>query len=141
MLKILFKSANNETIIEVAKQSFLNGKRDYRFFKELTTGKDPTLSPNFSKEEYTTSMIENVFSKNGQNWFEKIKYSHINNHITFSGKHDMGENFSLFIKELLSLYMGETNYEIKNIQTRKIKNKKYPERDFDYIRYDFYERK
>ena len=67
MLKILLKAVNTETIKELADPSFLNGKRDYCFFKELTTGQDPTLSPDFSKEDYLTLMIENVFSKIGQN--------------------------------------------------------------------------
>ena len=141
MLKILFTAVDEKTIKEIAKQSFLNGTRDYKFFKKLTTGLDPTESPDFPKEEYTTSMIENVFSKNGQNWFEKVNYSHNGSRISFSGKHDMGENFSLFIKELLSLYMEEINFEIKKAQTRKIKNPEDPDRNFCYIRYDFAERK
>jgi hypothetical protein len=132
---------DEKTIKEVAKQSYLNGTRDYRFFKKLTTEVDPTLSPDFNREEYTTSMIENVLTKNGQNWFEKTKYSHDDNRISFSGMHDMGENFSIFIKELLILYMNEINFEIHNTQTRKIKNREYPERPFSYIRYDFIERK
>ena len=140
MLKILFDAVDEPTIKKVAEQSFLNGKRDYHFFKKLTTGKDPRESDDFSKEDYTTSMIENVFSKNGQNWFEKTKYTHKGNTISFSGKHDMGPNFTIFIRELLSYYMNEINFVLKNSQQRKILPKNKIEQDFNYIRFDFAEK-
>lgn len=137
MLKILFDAVDEQTIKKIAAQSFLNGKRDYHFFKMLTIGEDPTERPGFSKEDYTTSMIENVFSKNGQNWFEKVKYFHKGDKIVFSGMHDIGENFSNFIRELMSLYMDEIDFEINSIQQRKVQVNDKAEREFDYIQFTF----
>lgn len=112
MMKILFDNATDETIKAVAHQSFLNGRFDYQFFKELTGEKPLPHEKEISELDPIKSLVTNVFSADGQKWFEKVRFTQKNNRVQIDGRHDLGSKFSLFVKYLLIEYFTPIGYKL-----------------------------
>jgi len=132
MLKILLNCAPNSKIEELAEVSFKNGISDISYLattldsskKEEGMGMMELLSSisKITKEDFdysqlsiderhlitnslVYSLIQNVFTSDGQNWFDSIDYFWKGEILTISGIHQLGDNFSSFIKILLQKYL------------------------------------
>ncbi|MCP4763881.1 MAG: hypothetical protein GY870_19070 [archaeon] len=84
------------------------------------------------------SLILNVFTSDGQNWFDSIDHSWENENVTFTGNHQLGENFSLFMKILMIKYLDRCGYNLLSedyTQIRK-KSKKKGKISIDTINYE-----
>lgn len=112
LLKILCDAVDENTIKKLAKLSFENGKHDYDYIKKITQKQSPEEIRAMFPEDPIKSVIRDVFSPDGLNWFEKIQYTHRGNRIIISGSHDMGKNFSIFIKYLLDFQLAEIDYHL-----------------------------
>lgn len=112
LMKILFDNATDETIKAIARQSYLNGRFDYQFFKDLTGQKPLPHEKEISELDPVKSLVDNVFSIDGQKWFEKVRYTEKKNRIQIDGRHDLGPKFSLFIKFLLTEYLTPLDYAL-----------------------------
>lgn len=125
MLKPLLENADDALIEEIAEISFQNGVSDHRYLDNLLD----SLKESRTKPEYTLdlegrvkSLIENVFSPDAQNWFESINFGWNNKTMVIGGKHNLGSNFSLFIKYLLIKYMKIYNYGLISEEFRETKS-------------------
>ena len=125
MLKPLLDNADEALIEKVAEISFQNGVSDHRYLDNLV---DSLIKSN-STPEYTLdlegrikSLIENVFSPDAQNWFDSVRYGWNKNTMIIGGKHNLGGNFSLFIKYLMIKYMRIYNYKLITEDFRECKS-------------------
>ena len=115
LLRILMDEADKPTLKKMAAQSFENGKHDYTYIKRLTNNTANIKNGAPLPEDAVRSLIYNVFSEDGQNWFKKVHYEYKDSKIIVTGRHDMGKNFSAFVKYLLAHYMNEIDYkEVKS---------------------------
>lgn len=127
MLKPLLDNANEELIKKIAEISFQNGISDHRYLDNildsLKEGSIPT-EYTLDLEGRIKSLIENVFNPDAQNWFDSIRYGWNKRILVIGGKHNLGRNFSLFIKFLMIKYMKIYNYKLKSEEFREYKSKK-----------------
>lgn len=126
MLKPLLDNADKELIKQIAEISFQNGVSDHRYLDNiLDTLKKGSLPKDYTLdlENRIKSLIENVFAPDAQNWFDSIRYGWNKKIIVIGGKHNLGRNFSLFIKFLMIKYMKIYNYELKSEEFRECKSK------------------
>lgn len=125
MLKLLLDNADKALIEQIAEISFQNGVSDHRyidnfidFLQKVNTTPEHTLD----LESRIKSLIENVFSPDAQNWFDSIRYGWNKKTMIIGGKHNLGRNFSRFIKYLLKKYMKVYNYELVSKEYRENKS-------------------
>ena len=134
MFKILIDNASPENIENLAKISYENGMADSQY---LTNDKSEKKLLNFEFANFyqlLEVLTKWIFPKEMQNWFEESKVIAENNQYVFKGVHALGQNFSLFIKELLKLYSIDSKYELHNeyygelIEKTKRKNQEMDEK-------------
>ena len=116
-----------KTIEKLAKVSYENGIADSQFFIR-SIGSSQSLTVKFETlPERLASLAHMIFPREMQNWFEECQVFAENDKYIFEGIHALGDNFSLFIKELLKLYSVDTKYELCDeyyaVQIEKIKRK------------------
>ncbi len=136
-LKILLDAATEETIFKIAYQSFINGKRDYAYIKKITQHLKAEEILKIDPEDEIKSVITNVLSEEGSHWFEKVQYIHKANKIIISGRHDLGKNFSLFIKHLLQYYMNDIHHKLIKTEFGEIEMTSRPEYKSSYLHLEF----
>ncbi|UYP47633.1 hypothetical protein NEF87_003918 [Candidatus Lokiarchaeum ossiferum] len=56
------------------------------------------------------TLVTYVFSEDGENWFNTIDYQFNENVLIVSGVHELGNNFSLYVRDLLCAYTKMHNY-------------------------------
>ncbi|WP_371802283.1 hypothetical protein [Candidatus Lokiarchaeum ossiferum] len=122
MMLILMETAPDETLKKLAKQSYENGIRDYEFFQLLGRNHSLEVLPEPDPEDEVRSLVQNVFSERGQNWFQKVHFSQKKDTIIIAGRHIMGERFSVFIRFLLEYYMEDINYHYESGMIRNSKS-------------------
>ncbi len=114
MLKVLLDAADSDVIKQFADVSFQNGQADYTYFKNVLI--PPEISQLYLKDglkSRLSTIMQYVFASDAQNWFDDI--DHIwgeEEDVTIKGTHTLGQNFSLFIKHLLTMYLNLFQYEI-----------------------------
>jgi len=125
MLKPLLDNADDAIIEEIAEISFQNGVSDHRCLDNLLD----SLKRSSTVPEYTLdlegrvkSLIENVFSPDAQNWLNNVRYGWDKKIMIIGGKHNLGDNFSLFIKCLMIKYMKIYNYKLISEEFRESKS-------------------
>lgn len=127
MLKPLLDNADEALIEKIAEISFQNGVSDRKYIENLTdsfTKGSSTPEHTLDLEGRVKSLIEDVFNTDAQNWFESVRYGWNKKTIVFGGKHNLGRNFSLFIKYLLKKYMKVYNYELVSKEFRENKSER-----------------
>ncbi len=113
MLKVLLDAADSDVIKQFAEVSFQNGQADYSYFKnELNVSEVPELTLEDNLESRLSIIIHYVFASEAQNWFENIDHFWRGKNVTIKGTHTLGQNFSIFIKHLLILYLNLFHYEL-----------------------------
>lgn len=113
MFKPLLDNADDALIQKIAEISFQNGVSDHRYLDNLLNSlKKGSIIPDYTLDLQgrIKSLIENVFSPDAQNWFDHISYGWNKKTVIIGGKHNLGRNFSLFIKNLMMNYMRIYNY-------------------------------
>ena len=118
MLKPLLDNADESLIEEVAEISFQNGMSDYSLYREVVNALRNT-SEELNVERQVEGLVNGVFSPDAQNWFEDIKYGWNGKILILGGKHNLGPNFSLFIKHLMIKYMAVYNYKLQKQEFRE----------------------
>lgn len=125
MLKPLLDNADKALIEQIAEISFQNGVSDHRYidnFIDSLQKVNTTPEHTLDLESRIKSLIENVFSPDAQNWFDSIRYGWNKKTLVIGGKHNLGRNFSHFIKYLLKKYMKVYNYELVSKEFRENKS-------------------
>jgi len=125
ILKPLLDHADDALIQKIAEISFQNGVSDHRYLDNLLDSLKKGINmPDYKLdlEDRIKSLIENVFSPDAQNWFDHISYGWNKKTIVIGGKHNLGRNFSLFIKYLMMNYMRIYNYELISEELRESKS-------------------
>ncbi len=112
ILKPLIELADNETIEKIAEisknNSFSDGQVIFRDYKDVDFGKT-------RKEAMTwvvNSIVNNELRPDASNWFEKIRYSWDGDNLIIVGKHNLGKNFSRFIKYYFVNTLKDYKYEL-----------------------------
>ena len=110
----LLEAADEETLEEMADISYKNGKSDEEQWEIRAKANNCKLPCKFvsNNVEHVIEIIKSVFSVDGQNWFENASYSNKDDEFIFEGEHDMQQNFSIFVKHLLSKYLAGDGYEL-----------------------------
>ena len=127
MFKLLLDNASPDLIRQVAYTSYQNGIADFQYFIKGFGGSLPSEMQFTTFKERLIALNRFIFSKDMQNWFEENNWFQRGSTLVMQGTHNLGPNFSLFIKYLLKFYSEDTNYELlketfgENI--RKSKNK------------------
>ncbi len=128
----LLKHLDGESIAKIAEISFQTSKEKYkemlkssRYREDLTKDKTPT-----SKEEKILEckkmwgFLKNLVLSNrgGFNWFNKIHESWNGPNLKIAGTHDLGLNFSLYIKYRTINHMKPYDYVLisENLQENKL---------------------
>ena len=124
MFKPLFDNADGALIEKIAEISFQNGVSDRKYLENLTDSlaKENSLGHTLGLEGRVKSLIEDVFKPDAQNWFESVRYGWNKKTMIIGGKHNLGRNFSLFIKLLMIKYMGIYDYELISEEFREKKS-------------------
>ena len=144
MLKPLLNFADESEIEKIAEISFQNGIADAKFFSqyisedEIPEGLDVeawTYDTDLDltkfdlekrkklAESQLNSLISVVLAPHGQNWLDSIEYFKKGQNFVVQGKHQLGTNFSLFIKFLLQKYLMRFGYEVIREDFAEIKTK------------------
>ncbi|MHA1583721.1 MAG: ribbon-helix-helix domain-containing protein [Promethearchaeota archaeon] len=163
LFRILLKNASEKTIDTLAQESFNLGSAEFNAWKKIVSSlneKDRSENlnlfsqfPNDKKinlnqliemdnskllEFYIDNLVRFAFSPKGQNWFEKIRYSIKDSQIIFTGRHHLGNNFSIFIKKLLGKYMTQFNYILESEESGKTTPVDKSGEKSNYIRFIFH---
>jgi hypothetical protein len=112
--KCMLRCLNRSEIKKLAKRSYFlsvfNRKNDLGIFiKDLDF--DSNLF-NVKPRPFVSALINMVFKYEGQNWFEDIRYSFYGKELMIAGIHNLGINFSLFIKFFLKNHLLEVSYKL-----------------------------
>ena len=133
MLKILIDNVSPDIIENLAKISYENGMADSQYLARGNTENQIVKYEFDTFYQRLEALTKWVFPKDMQNWFEESQVFVENDHYIFQGVHSLGQNFSLFIKELLFLYSVDSKYELYNeyygelIEKSKKKNQELEE--------------
>ena len=133
MLKILIDNVSPDIIENLAKISYENGMADSQYLAQGNTENQIVKYEFDTFYQRLEALTKWVFPKEMQNWFEESQVFVENDHYIFQGVHSLGQNFSLFIKELLFLYSVDSKYELYNeyygelIEKSKKKNQELEE--------------
>ena len=142
MLKPLLDFASESEIEEVAEISFQNGIADAKYFSKFFS-KDE-IPENLDVEAWVinpdadlsaleiekrieladsqlNSLISVVLAPGGQNWLDSIEFFRRGKNFVIQGKHQLGNNFSLFLRYLLQKYLIRFGYEITTEDFMEIK--------------------
>jgi len=65
------------------------------------------------------SLSSRVYSPEGQNWFDEVNYKVKKDEIIFYGTHQLGQNFSIFIKKILESYGRKFDFKVKMASHKK----------------------
>ena len=125
MLKPLLDNADEALIEKIAEISFQNGVSDRKYIENLLDSfrkGSSTPEHTLDLEGRVKSLIEDVFNPDAQNWFESVRYGWNKKTLVIGGKHNLGRNFSLFIKYLMIKYMGIYDYELISEEFRENKS-------------------
>ncbi|MFX1410929.1 MAG: hypothetical protein ACFFA6_11280 [Promethearchaeota archaeon] len=125
MLKPLLDNADKKLIKQIAEISFQNGVSDHRYLDNmLDTLKKGSIPTDYTLdlEGRIKSLIENVFAPDAQNWFDSIRYGWNKKIMVIGGKHNLGRNFSRFIKYLMIKYMKIYSYELISKEFRECRS-------------------
>ena len=125
MIKPLLDNADQALIEKIAEISFQNGVSDHKYIENLTisfTKDSSTPGHTLDLEGRVKSLIEDVFNPDAQNWFESVRYGWNKKTLVFGGKHNLGRNFSHFIKHLMIKYMRIYDYELISEEFRENKS-------------------
>ena len=125
MLKPLLDNADEALIEKIAEISFQNGVSDRKYIENLLDSfrkGSSTPEHTLDLEGRVKSLIEDVFNPNAQNWFESVRYGWNKKTLIIGGKHNLGRNFSLFIKYLMKKYMRIYDYELISEEFRENKS-------------------
>lgn len=108
------------TLVEI---SIGNGTTD---MKKLENYHPKTIFENQEKTEVNyqiETLVKYVFSEDGENWFDQIDYEFQEKSLVLTGTHELGNNFSLYIRDLLCAYtkihgyiLVEEVYTTKKVQ-------------------------
>ncbi len=134
ILKPLWDSADEVLIEQMAEISFQNGMADTRYFSEIL-GKLRNPDKKIDMEKRVKSLVEGVFSADAQNWFEDVNFGWNGDILIMGGKHNLGPNFSLFIKHLLIKYMALYDYKLQKEEFRETQSKKNENMRYTIILY------
>jgi len=111
-LKFLLDNASPDLMRQVAYTSYQNGIADTKY---LAKGFGEYIPPELKFTTFKERLIalnRYIFSKDMQNWFEEIEWFEKGSTVILQGIHNLGPNFSLFIKYLMEFYTEDTNYEL-----------------------------
>jgi hypothetical protein len=123
-IKPLLDNADDSIIRQIAEISFQNGVSDHRYLDNILDSIKKDEIPtdyNLDLEGRVKSLIENVFNPDAQNWFDSVRFGWNKKIMVIGGKHNLGTNFSLFIKYLLEKYMNIYNYKLVAEELRESK--------------------
>lgn len=134
ILKPLWDSTNETLIEQIAEISFQNGMADNRYFSNIL-GKLRNPDKKIDMEKRVKGLVEGVFSADAQNWFEEVNFGWNGNILIIGGKHNLGPNFSLFIKHLLVKYMTLYDYKLQKEEFRETQSKKSENMRYTIILY------
>ena len=71
--------------------------------------------------EHVIDLTKHTFTIDGQNWFDSCSYSSSEQDFIFEGEHDIGHNFSLFIKFLIHNYLQVDGYKLDQEEYSEIR--------------------
>lgn len=112
-------SCLNETQIEeLAKISFKNGTEWKGYFTKEFLGLENMNEFKFNVKNVIT-LLSLTFSSQGQNWFQKFKSIWRKDSFIIYGAHELGWNFSFYIKSILHNYMEIFQYQIVKEELRE----------------------
>ena len=111
MLHFLFDRCSEKDLKQLAKMSY-----DLSI-NEIEMNKNSKDLNSFSKaiddpEELARGLVKYIFSPLGHGWFDESNFKVRGKYITIYGKHNIGPNFQIFVKELLTLYFNMVQYKI-----------------------------
>ncbi len=108
--------ASEKDLEEMAAISFQNGLEYKKHLFQKLDLQEGKINSREAIDFALKILYRDVFAPEAQNWFNKIEYSWKKAQIMIAGKHDLGKNFSLFMKILMQKYMGLFFYELaKNV--------------------------
>ncbi len=126
----LIEDASEETLKQSAQISYQNGESDTNAAFDLASEDNKKYFAQIYTDviERVKSVLKIVFSKEGQNWYNKHNYQSKENEFIFEGEHSLGLNFSKFVKFLFLEYFKRHNFQLttedySQIQRTKINRK------------------
>ncbi len=114
ILSRLLHAADAKTLEEMAEISYQNGKSDHKqwILRAQDNNCNLPCKQISNNIEHVIDIVKSVFTVDGQNWFDNTSYTNKDNEFVFEGEHDMHQNFSTFIKLLLSKYLAGDGFEL-----------------------------
>ena len=108
---------NDTQLDHFAQLSFDNGVIYGTFLTEKLYFEEKELENKKFRKDWIIFLLKHldqqVFSETGMNWFTETRFQWLETEgVFFSGKHNLGTNFSIFIKYLLSKYLAKPFYHL-----------------------------
>ncbi|MCF2138738.1 MAG: hypothetical protein K9W44_01620 [Candidatus Lokiarchaeota archaeon] len=120
IFKLAIENLNETELDELAELSYRNALIFGEFWKDkFKLDPEQENQINFKKDWLSfllNHLSSQVFSAHGMNWFTEIHFEWKELTCYFSGTHNLGRNFSIFIKFLLKKYIDPRSYKMKNIE-------------------------
>jgi hypothetical protein len=120
LFKFALENMEESELEGLAEQSYRNGLIFGNFWKQKLKFNQTTENHEHFKRDWLTFLLthlnKQVFSNEGMNWFESTKLTRSKTTVNFSGSHNLGKNFSIFITFLLKKYIASRNYKMKSIE-------------------------
>ena len=120
LFKFALENMEESELEGLAEQSYRNGLIFGNFWKQKLKFNQTTENHEQFKRDWLTFLLthlnKQVFSNEGMNWFESTKLTRSKTTVNFSGSHNLGKNFSIFITYLLKKYIASRNYKMKSIE-------------------------
>ncbi len=109
-LKVLFEHASREALEEMAKTAFEYSIGDSEIDKHFINPDKDSRTTQFIY--HLKSLSTRVYSPEGQNWFDEVDYKVQQEGVIFYGSHQLGKNFSIFIRNVLIRYANHFGFQI-----------------------------
>ncbi|MHA1777485.1 MAG: hypothetical protein DRO88_05685 [Promethearchaeia archaeon] len=120
IFKLALENLNETQLDELAELSYRNALIFGEFWKDkFIFDPEQEKQLDFKKDWLSfllKHLITQVFSAHGMNWFSDIHYEWKDMTCYVSGAHNLGKNFSVFIKFLIEKYIKPGSYRFKQVE-------------------------
>lgn len=120
IFKLALENLSEQQLDELAELSYRNALIFGEFWKDkFTFDPEQEQQLDFKKDWLSfllKHLITQVFSAHGMNWFTDITYEWKDQTCFVSGTHNLGKNFSVFIKCLIKKYIKPGGYKLKRVE-------------------------
>ena len=125
LVKFSLRCMDEKQLEELAEISYRNGLTFGDFWTNtLNIERRNQNDLQFEKDWITfllNHLTQQVFSTEGMNWFTETQFKWVEHGVIFTGNHNLGLNFSFFMKYLLEKYLYRIHYRATKVELEEDK--------------------